>query len=244
MVTAKKRVADAEHAQAERQREGPPHPAPFWTGFLSHFATLLRNHRNVLDPMAGIGRLVEIRNYGYTGDIYLNELEPEWATQAPPGATRITIGDARHLPYPDGFFSAICTSPTYGNRMADHHRARDKSHRITYTHYLGRPLSPGNTGAMQWGEKYRRVHREIWTECWRVLEPGGILILNISDHYRKGKIIPVTAWHRSVLEELGFRLIREDRFKTPRRRFGANYKLRAEYESVLVFEKPDEKREG
>ena len=35
-----------------------------------------------------------------------------------------TTGDSRQMHYPDGMFDAICTSPTYGNRMADHHNAR------------------------------------------------------------------------------------------------------------------------
>ena len=35
-----------------------------------------------------------------------------------------TTGDSRQMHYPDATFDTICTSPTYGNRMADHHEAR------------------------------------------------------------------------------------------------------------------------
>ena len=45
----------------------------------------------------------------------------------------VTTGDARRLHYLDATFDAICTSPTYGNRMADHHNARDSSPRLTPT---------------------------------------------------------------------------------------------------------------
>jgi hypothetical protein len=83
------------------------------------------------------------------------ELEPEWASQHP----RTMVGDARALPLPDATFDMVVTSPTYGNRMTDHHNAKDGSRRITYTHNLGRTLTPGNSGAMQWGEDYRQLHR-------------------------------------------------------------------------------------
>jgi hypothetical protein len=65
--------------------------------------------------------------------------------------------------FDDATFDAICTSPTCGNRMADHHEARDISPRHTYRHVLGRPRTPGNSGALQWGdgiagEEYRALH--------------------------------------------------------------------------------------
>ena len=63
-----------------------------------------------------------------------------------------TTGDSGQMHYPDVTFDAICTSPTYGNRMADHHEARDGSPRDTYRHVLGRPLTPGNSGALHWGD--------------------------------------------------------------------------------------------
>jgi hypothetical protein len=51
---------------------------------------------------------------------------------------------------------------------------------------LGRPLTPGNSGALQWGEEYRALHVAVWTECRRVLKPGGIFVLNVKDHIRGG----------------------------------------------------------
>ena len=68
------------------------------------------------------------------------------------------VGDARALPFADASFHAIATSPCFGNRMADHHEARDPSVRHTYRHRLGRPLSEGSAGALQWGPAYREFH--------------------------------------------------------------------------------------
>lgn len=213
------------------------HPAKYSKGFDAIFAEILRDTRSVLDPMAGVCGLANIRQHGYTGFIACNELEPEWAMQGLGRADLVTMHDAEHLPFADGSFEAICTSPTYGNRMADHHNARDDSRRNTYTHVLGRRLSPGNTGAMQWGTEYKFKHTQIWRECGRVLAPGGLLILNVSDHIRKGAVAPVTDWHVWWLTFLGFALIEHRRVPTLRNRFGANRKARVECESILVFRK-------
>lgn len=157
--------------------------------------------------MAGVGALAW---YLARPLVCSNELEPEWASQCP---GPVTMADARRLPYADASFDAIATSPTYGNRMADHHQATERCRacggtgrtngdrhgdvcakcagagrrahvRHTYRHYLGRPLTEANTGQMHWGPTYRDVHHAIWAECVRVVRPGGRLVVNVKDHYR------------------------------------------------------------
>lgn len=49
------------------------------------------------------------------------------------------VGNALYLPFRDRAFDGIVTSPCYGNRMADHHDARDDSKRNTYTHSARHP---------------------------------------------------------------------------------------------------------
>jgi ubiquinone/menaquinone biosynthesis C-methylase UbiE len=60
---------------------------------------------------------------------------------------------------------------------------------------------------MQWGHGYRVLHERAWTEAYRVLKPGGAVILNIKDHIRGGALIHVSAWHIATLQALGLRLV-------------------------------------
>ena len=96
------------------------------------------------------------------------ELEPEWADLHPD----TFVGNALALKFDDADFDAVVTSPTYGNRLADHHNAKDGSVRRSYTHDLGRQLQEDNSGAMHWGPKYRDFHRKAWIEAKRVIRPG------------------------------------------------------------------------
>lgn len=210
------------------------HPASYTDCFIPLFAELLQGRANVLDPMAGTGKLARVKEHGYTGRVVCNELEPEWAGGYP--VDEWHFGDAAAMTWADsGTFAAVCTSPTYGNRMADHHMARDLSRRLTYRHVLGRPLHPANTGAMQWGEAYRHKHFEIWRECVRVLAPGGLLIVNVSDHIRGGERIAVVAWHRAILVSLGLTLLEDRAIATPRLGYGANRGARVDAEHILVY---------
>ncbi len=113
------------------------HPAKYSEEFLPLFADLLKGYRNVLDPMAGTCKISEIKRFGYQGKIYANELEREWVEtwDYKDNLDEITFCDAQDLPYNEGFFDSICTSPTYGNRMADHHNAKDGSKRNTYNSF-------------------------------------------------------------------------------------------------------------
>ena len=212
------------------------HPATYTNSFIPKFAELLIGCENVLDIFGGVGKLALIKEQGFTGKVICNELEREWTETSQYNVDEWHIGDAENMNWAlNNSFDAICTSPTYGNRMADHHNAKDESKRVTYKHFLGRDLNEANTGRMQWGNKYREKHFQIYKECVRVLKNEGLMIVNVSDHIRKGQIINVVEWHKETLINLGMKFTKEIKIQTPRMGFGQNAKIRVENESILVF---------
>lgn len=215
------------------------HPAVYTNSFIPIFAEKLIhfNCLNVYDPFGGTGKISLIKEHGFKGEIYCGEIEPEWTNQYQ-GIKHWFIGDSSKTNFiKDGFFDAICTSPTYGNRMADHFESKDTSKRLTYRHGLGRKLSNENTGKMQWGTSYKNKHFEIYVELLRILKNEGIFILNISDHIRSGVVIEVSKWHKELLEKLGLQLIESISISTPRMGFGKNGHLRVDYENIFIFKK-------
>lgn len=213
------------------------HPAKFTDTFLPIFYDFLKDKKRILDPFAGTGKIAKIRDFGFEGEIFCNEIEPEWIYNNDYQINHITTCDAENLPFKSDFFDGICTSPTYGNRMADSHNAKDKSRRNTYTHSLGRKLHDENTGKMQWGRRYREKHTAIYTELYRVLEHSGVMVINVSDHIRKGEVMPVCDFHREVLLDIGMHLQEEIEIKTPRMRMGSNANVRVDHEKIFVFTK-------
>lgn len=207
------------------------HPAKFSDPILVVVESLLPAAGRLLDPFAGTGKVHRLATPTlWTVGV---ELEPEWATMHP----QTVVGNALRLPFADGTFDVIVTSPTYGNRMADHHEAKDTSRRMTYRHTLGRPLHPANSGAMQWGKEYRRFHEQAWAEAVRVLRPGGRFILNCSDHIRRGDPQPVTAWHVATLVASGLEVMDQVAVPTQRMRCGQNGTSRVDHEWVVALER-------
>lgn len=103
------------------------HPAKFPNYVLARVELFVRAEARalgrparVLDPFAGVGRIHDLpRRYAETTGV---EIEPEWAACR----ERTIHGDATALPEEwAGRFDVVATSPCYGNRIADHHEARD-----------------------------------------------------------------------------------------------------------------------
>lgn len=237
------------------------HPAKFSPTIIDAIRELLDGNDwmdkatvpSILDPMAGTGGVLKLLDDEATrmqfGQVdahwWLNEIEPEWAAVC---QEKLALYHADGSVTTWDWLNAYClrrlqvdvviTSPTYGNRMADHHRAGDDSRRITYKHVLGRDLHPNNSGQLQWGAKYREFHRAAWKNVWEVLKPGGVFILNVSDHVRAGRVVRAAAWHLMTCRVLGFQVIETRRVPTPRMRMGANGDVRVEHEMVYMMRKP------
>lgn len=115
---------------------------------------------------------------------------------------------------------------------------RDRSRRHTYTIALGRPLTDGNAGAMQWGERYRELHEAAVLEWRRVVRPGGLVLVNMSNHIRAGVEQPVVEWWVGALAAAGFGLVAVQPIETRRQRHGANGNLRVDGERLIVCRAP------
>ncbi len=212
------------------ERRTVKHPARFSDAILPVIDEELGDAVTVLDPFAGTGRIHELDR-----ETIGVEIEPEWAAMHPD----TQVGNALDLfgtttVEPESV-DAVATSPTYGNRLADHHNARDGSLRRSYTHDLGRRLAVDNSGDLHWGDEYRRFHRAAYTQAIAAIRPSGRFVLNVSDHIRSGAPQGVHLWHVALLAELGLRWLSHQRVETPRMRYGANADARIAEEWVVTF---------
>jgi hypothetical protein len=218
----------------------------------------------VLDPFAGVGRihLLASSNIATTGV----EIEPEWAScqgHTIPADCRRFLSEHPYRAWVDGVITpghpppsgvhngwdVVATSPCYGNRFADSHDARDGSTRRSYTHDLGRKPSEGSSATLHWGTAYKEFHADVYALIWKVLRPGGLFVLNVSDIVRQRTLLPTSWWHEGAAMGAGFELVPRGTVRVPtkRMRYGENHghdevetgqATRAGFEVIFQFRRP------
>lgn len=119
------------------------------------------------------------------------------------------------------------------------------SKRNTYAHVLrtgGGDLVPGSAAGMQWGPRYRTEHGRMIGEWIRCVVPGGLLVVNMSNHIRDGREQKVVEWWVNSLLVAGCGLVEVRRVATPRNRQGANGDVRVDGEVLIVMRTPESRR--
>lgn len=178
------------------------HPAKYSAALRPVIAELISRQTGVVDQFGGVGGIHSVAEEAGVPLSIAVEIELEWASQWESTDDRFTIcGDSRNLASliqgTGRLVDAVAFSPDYGNRMADHHEAKDKSKRNTYRHYLGRMPSEGATTVtyFQKGGKntqYEEMHAAIWKQVHSLMTgPSATgspshrrVVCNVSDFLR------------------------------------------------------------
>lgn len=172
----------------------------------------------VVDPMGGIGTTaVEAASLGRRCIVV--ELERRWAdvarsnlratlTPAQRRLAEVRVGDARQLTAVladiRGTIDAVVTSPPYACSVAMIDReAWDTGGDLCAKDTLNYSSDRRNVGHAR-GASYAAEMTAIYTECWKVLRPGGLLITvtkNMRDH---GRLIDLVGMTVALAQSAGF----------------------------------------
>lgn len=119
---------------------------------------------------------------------------------------------------------------------------RDRSRRNTYRISLNRMPTDGSAAIMQWGgpgSDYCTFHSLALGQMIRVVRPGGLVLVNMSNHIRDSEEQPVVEWWVAEMIEAGLRIETVDKIVTRRYRFGANHAARVDGERLIVARRCD-----
>lgn len=223
--------------------ELPDHPAKFSQVLIPHLYDRIKDEDLVVDVFAGTCQLIRVLGLGFRGHLFMVEIQPKWMPRLLHPQVTLYPGNALYLPFQDNSIKCFCSSPCYGNRFHDHHKAKDPWLRESYYHChfrcTGEGLDPDNAGILNFKHpKYKTFHLAHLIEIFRCLAPGGKYVLNMSNHMRDRVEILVVEWWIEAAKSVGF-LIEEDfKVRTKRMRKGQNHKARVEHEHILTLRKP------
>lgn len=223
------------------------HPAPYSDPIVDKLRRLIDTERKkltpayveVLDPFAGIGRIHQLHRPGSVETTGL-EIEPEWAATH----ERTVQGNVFAMPRRwRRRFRIVATSPTYGNRMADHHTPSpaDTSTRYGYAYQLGRQPDPESSATLPWGPRYWAFHAGAYAKIFEVLEPEGLFLLNVSNFIKDGEEVHAAMWHLGAAYGAGFEMRSAERplrVVTKRMKNGANHAARVDGEVIIRLRRP------
>lgn len=221
------------------------HPAKFSEPILAQLRRLVDKEQkrlghpiDLLDPFAGVGRvhLLASPNVATWG----LEIEEPWAAcheRTIAVDARRWLAEHPYVPFFDGVdlsrwdppavngFHMMVTSVCYGNRLADHHEAKDGSTRRSYRHDLGRMPTEGSAATLHWGRDYQLFHASSYRLMYDAMRPGGLLLLNVKNLVRGQSLLQTTLWHLGAATGAGFEPEPRGVVRVPVKglRYGANH---------------------
>lgn len=223
----------------------------------------------ILDPMAGTGSLMIAATQ--QRNVILRDLQPEYVAlmqaSVPSihrraglfgGLIDIDQADAKTLECPP--FDHALFSPPYGfetgNGVSNERRMRilnEKQHGGRWDRYLEQPCHASFAGGFRYaggqkntgnksGRNYWADMRQIYSQVIKLLPAGGLMILILKNHYRRGELRDIVGQTVVEVEQIGVELVaRHGRFiNNPslwQRRRKEQGKSIVEVEDVLVFRK-------
>lgn len=227
-----------------------PHPAMWSQAILEALDEMVPPGR-YLDPYAGTCKINTIA--ADNRRFYCVEIEPEWAARyvewTPLDGSPVLepfTGDClkwMKIWKRNGTqFDGVVSSPVYGNRMSDHHNAKDASRRRGYRFQLGRMPTEGSTGVMYfWQLRFKDHHQKAVKLIGKLVRPGGYVFWNVKNFYKTVNGIEieydVLGWFVTEFEKRGFEIEKVVDVGTPGFREGENYEIRKAMEHIIVGRK-------